>query len=127
VLDKNHPDLATSYNNLALIYQDLKDYESAANFGEKAVTILQHLFPNGHPDLDLYKRNLEGIREKRKGEAEKKRSEEVKKMTGRGHFLLVSFFNFLCTNDSISARTLSLISFDLKIKSFIKSQFKSNA
>jgi hypothetical protein len=31
-------------------------------YGEKAVAILQQVFPNGHPDLDLYKRNLEGIR-----------------------------------------------------------------
>lgn len=32
--------LATSYNNLALIYTDLKDYESAKTYGEKAVAIL---------------------------------------------------------------------------------------
>ncbi|MCP5109160.1 MAG: tetratricopeptide repeat protein, partial [bacterium] len=41
VLDKNHPDLAQSYNNLALIYKAITDYESAETYGEKAVAILQ--------------------------------------------------------------------------------------
>lgn len=67
VLDKNHPSLATSYNNLAMIYLDLKDYESACQYGEKALTLLQHLFPNGHPNLDAAKRNLERIKKSRKG------------------------------------------------------------
>jgi len=33
VLDKNHPDLAQSYNNLAMIYVYLTDYESAETYG----------------------------------------------------------------------------------------------
>jgi len=61
VLDKNHPDLAQSYNNIAMIYKAVKDYEPAETYGEKAVAILQRLFPNGHPNLETAKRNLEGI------------------------------------------------------------------
>jgi tetratricopeptide (TPR) repeat protein len=72
VLDKNHPYLATSYNNLALIYEDLKDYKSAVQYGENAVAILQKVFPDGHPDLDLYKSNLDGILEYLKRERRKK-------------------------------------------------------
>jgi len=60
VLDKNHPDLAQSYNNIAMIYKAVKDYEPAETYGEKAVAILQRLFPNGHPNLETAKRNLEG-------------------------------------------------------------------
>ena len=63
VFERNHPELANSYNNLAVIYMDLKDYESAAVYCEKAVAILQLLFPDGHPDLDMAIRNLERIRE----------------------------------------------------------------
>ncbi len=66
VLDKNHPDLAQFYNNLALIYEDLKDYKSAVQYGEKAVAILQRVFPDGHPNLDKHKRNLERIRKRSK-------------------------------------------------------------
>jgi tetratricopeptide (TPR) repeat protein len=66
VLNKNHPDLAQSYNNLAMIYLDMKKYRKALTFGEKAVTILQHLFPNGHPKLDKFKKNLELIKKKMK-------------------------------------------------------------
>ena len=62
---KNHPYLATCYNNLALLYRDLKDYEFASKYGEKAVAILQGLFPQGHPDLEECKRNLEKIERKR--------------------------------------------------------------
>jgi tetratricopeptide (TPR) repeat protein len=65
VLDINHLSLAESYNNLAVIYLHLKDYKKASQYGEKAVAILQGLFPKGHPDLDEYKQNLEKIERKR--------------------------------------------------------------
>jgi hypothetical protein len=65
VLDKNHPSLATSYNNLAMIYHAMTDYPQAIAYGEKAVGILQHLFPNGHPHLDKAKRNLERIKQEK--------------------------------------------------------------
>jgi tetratricopeptide (TPR) repeat protein len=67
VLDKNHPSLANSYNNLALIYLAMKDYESASKYCEKAVAIMEKAFPDGHPDLDVIKRNLEEIKKGVKG------------------------------------------------------------
>jgi recombinational DNA repair protein (RecF pathway) len=36
--------------------------DSALAYAQKAVAILQKLFPNGHPKLDLYKKNLEGLK-----------------------------------------------------------------
>jgi tetratricopeptide (TPR) repeat protein len=62
VLDKNHPDFAQSYNNLSLIYKAQGQLESACQYGEKAVAILLQLFPNGHPNLDTAKENLENIK-----------------------------------------------------------------
>ncbi len=55
------------YRNFrASLIEDLKDYESACRCSEKAVAILQSLFPNGHPKLDMYKRNLEKIETSRR-------------------------------------------------------------
>ncbi|MCH8957470.1 tetratricopeptide repeat protein, partial [candidate division KSB1 bacterium] len=47
-----HPSLATSYNNLAAIYFEQKNYQDAHNYCKKAVEILQINFPDGHPNLD---------------------------------------------------------------------------
>ena len=51
VLDKNHPALAQSYNNLAATYYDLKDYITATKYIDKAVVIFQNVLPETHPDL----------------------------------------------------------------------------
>jgi hypothetical protein len=40
----------------------MEDYGSAKRYAEQAVAILQHLFPNGHPNLDIMKRSLEEIK-----------------------------------------------------------------
>jgi hypothetical protein len=61
VLDKNHPDKAQSYHNLSTLYLDMKQYSTAREYAQKAVVILQYLFPNGHPNLDTAKQNLEEI------------------------------------------------------------------
>jgi tetratricopeptide (TPR) repeat protein len=63
VLDKNHPDLATSYNNLSLIYKDKGQLERARPYAQKAVNILASLFPHGHPNLDVMRKNLEDLDE----------------------------------------------------------------
>jgi hypothetical protein len=55
------PSLATSYNNLSLIYQDLGQLDRARPYAQKAVDILTALFPNGHPNLDVMRKNLDGI------------------------------------------------------------------
>ncbi len=55
--------LATSYNNLSLIYKALGQPEKALEFQEKAVSIMENLFLNGPPTLDIMKKNLERIRD----------------------------------------------------------------
>ncbi|CAF4347425.1 unnamed protein product, partial [Rotaria sordida] len=35
-LPPNHPDLATSYNNIGYVYEDMGDYSKALEFYEKA-------------------------------------------------------------------------------------------
>lgn len=39
ILDKNHPNLATDYNNIAYIYRDLKECKKAKEYMEKAKNI----------------------------------------------------------------------------------------
>jgi tetratricopeptide (TPR) repeat protein len=58
VLDKDHPDLAQSYNNVSTIYNAMGQLDRALPFAQKAVAIMQKIFPGGHPNLDLFKRNL---------------------------------------------------------------------
>ena len=62
-LDAHHPLIATSYHNLSRIYREMKDYASALPYAEKAVAIMGFNFPNGHPNLDVMKRNLDHIKE----------------------------------------------------------------
>jgi hypothetical protein len=44
----------------------VNDYAAALAYAEKAVAILQQLFPNGHPNLDVMKQNLEEIKKVRR-------------------------------------------------------------
>ncbi|MCP4137743.1 MAG: tetratricopeptide repeat protein [bacterium] len=63
VLGKDHLDLAPSYNTLSGIYFDTKDYKNAKEYAEKAVAIMEKNFPDGHPNLEVMKENLEAIKE----------------------------------------------------------------
>ena len=51
VLDKQHPNLAQSYNNIGITYYELKDYKTAKIYIDKAVTIRQAVLPETHPNL----------------------------------------------------------------------------
>jgi len=70
VLAADHPDLATSYNNLCTIYYAMGQLDQARDYGQRAVAILAKLFPNGHPNLDIMRQNLAGI-EARAGKKKK--------------------------------------------------------
>ena len=61
VLDKNYPNVATSYSNLSLIYFAAKDYENAYVYCERAVNIMAFKFPGGYPELDKMADNLRVI------------------------------------------------------------------
>ncbi|CAF1466325.1 unnamed protein product [Rotaria sp. Silwood1] len=60
-----HPLLATSYNNIGLVYGNMKKYSEAVASYKRAVEIGQQVLPPCHPNLELYKQNLESIRKKR--------------------------------------------------------------
>jgi hypothetical protein len=71
VLDEHHPLRATSYNNLSCIYSDMNYYYLP--YAETAVAILQFNFPNGHPNLDEAKRNLEYLKKRKSGSEEEQK------------------------------------------------------
>ena len=50
-LPPNHPDLATSYSNIAAVYQNMGEYSKALSLHEKALEIVQKTLPPNHPDL----------------------------------------------------------------------------
>ena len=45
----NHSNLATSYNNMGLIYQDMGDYPNALAYAKKALKIMEKLFKKTYP------------------------------------------------------------------------------
>ena len=61
ILDKNHPNLATSYNNISTIYQDLNNTKEALSYINQAIKILEVNFPNGHPNLETVLQNKQKI------------------------------------------------------------------
>ena len=58
ILDKNHPNLARNYNNIAHIYRDLKECKKAKEYMEKAKKIYS-LYKYKRSELynSIYKRN----------------------------------------------------------------------
>jgi tetratricopeptide (TPR) repeat protein len=57
-LPPNHPDLANSFNNIAMVYQKTKDYAKAVSFCEKGLEIRQKTLLPNHPDLAISFSNL---------------------------------------------------------------------
>ncbi|NIM18177.1 MAG: tetratricopeptide repeat protein, partial [Candidatus Aminicenantes bacterium] len=60
-LDKHHPQLARSYNNLSMIYKDLGKLELALGFQEKAHKIFEEMLDKNLPDLASSYNNLSSI------------------------------------------------------------------
>jgi hypothetical protein len=44
-----------------MIYQDLGQLDRARPYAQKAVDIMTTLFPHGHPNLDIMRKNLESL------------------------------------------------------------------
>jgi tetratricopeptide (TPR) repeat protein len=61
-LPPNHPDLAKSCNNIGLVYENMGNYSKARSCYERAVDIGQQLLPTNHPHLQLYRQNLEDVK-----------------------------------------------------------------
>ena len=63
-LPPNHPDLATSYNNIASVYYNLKEYSKALELFEKALEIRLEKVPPGHPHIANTERWIELVKQK---------------------------------------------------------------
>ena len=61
MLRVEHPDTATTYNNLAILYLNTKKYDLAYDYMKKAVDIRQKVLPSNHPHLKKSKEVLESI------------------------------------------------------------------
>ena len=60
-LPANHPDLATSYNNIGGVYDSMGEYPKALSFFKKALDIWQKSLPANHPDLATSYNNIGGV------------------------------------------------------------------
>lgn len=50
-LDKNHPDMAISYNNIGTLYADLGEYGKASEYLNKALGIWLFVYGEDHPEI----------------------------------------------------------------------------
>ena len=57
-LGENHPSLSDSYNNIALVYNDMGEYSKALEYYEKTCKIDETALPNNHPDLATSHNNI---------------------------------------------------------------------
>ncbi|MCL2352212.1 MAG: tetratricopeptide repeat protein [Firmicutes bacterium] len=58
VLGKDHPDTATTYNNMAMVYKVQGDYGRALEFYGKALTISEKVLGKDHPDTATTYNNM---------------------------------------------------------------------
>ncbi len=57
----NHPDIATSYNNIGLIYKYKGEYETALDYYNKSLKIRIESLPPNHPDIATSYDNIGSI------------------------------------------------------------------
>ncbi|CAF1400766.1 unnamed protein product [Rotaria sordida] len=50
-LPPNHPDLATSYNGIGLVYDNMSEYSKALSSQERSLEIRKIALPSNHPDF----------------------------------------------------------------------------
>jgi len=58
VLGKNHPDTASTYNNIALVYNHLGDYPKALDWYFKALPVRESVLRKNHPDTATTYNNI---------------------------------------------------------------------
>ena len=61
VLGQNHPDIATSYNNIGVIYSDKGDYDKALEYHLKAMEIRESVLGANHPDTAMSYNNIGNV------------------------------------------------------------------
>ena len=60
-LDKTDRSLATSYNDVALVYNDMGEYSKALEYYEKSIEIRKIALPKNHPDLATSYNNIASV------------------------------------------------------------------
>ena len=61
IFGEDHADVATSYNNLASVYDRLREYIQAKELHEKALTIWKNIFGEDHADVATSYDNLASV------------------------------------------------------------------
>ena len=61
IFGEEHPNTARTYSNLALVLQDLGEYEKAITLLEKAYQVFYNLLGEQHPNTKTVKSNLDSI------------------------------------------------------------------
>ena len=61
IFGEDHADVATSYSNLASVYNHLGEYNQAKELHEKALTIRKEIFGEDHADVATSYNNLAGV------------------------------------------------------------------
>ena len=62
-LGSNHPDTATSLNNLASLYESISKYAEAELLFVRALEIVEKSLGNNHPNTQAIRENLEILRQ----------------------------------------------------------------
>jgi hypothetical protein len=60
-LPSQHPDIAMSYRNIALVYENKCEWEQALIYYEKSATIYRHLFPSQHPNISRIESDIQRV------------------------------------------------------------------
>ena len=61
-LPPNHPLLATSYNNIGLVYKNMGEYSKALSYLQKAYDIFVQVLPSTHPHIGTVKNSIEQVK-----------------------------------------------------------------
>ncbi|CAF1385735.1 unnamed protein product [Adineta steineri] len=84
-LPSNHPDLATSYNSIANMYYNMGAYSKALSYYEKALEIREKTLPSNHPNLAISYNNIANVyhkmREYSKALSSHEKALEIQKKT----------------------------------------------
>ncbi|CAF5047691.1 unnamed protein product, partial [Rotaria socialis] len=63
-LPPTHPDLASSYNNIGLVYYNMGEYSKALPLLEKALGIFRKSLPLTHPHIKSVLNAIDRVKEK---------------------------------------------------------------
>ena len=61
VFGENHPDVATSYNNIGSVYDSLGEYVKALEYYEKSLDISLEIYGESHSDVAISYNNIGGV------------------------------------------------------------------